>query len=230
MLGGYYYGETYLGDFGGIVIYTLIVSDSVSTTDSRVAIIRLNKNDTPLAVDSISKTLSRPLADSASISDAIKKIPTLKKAEVVSTADSIVKSITLQKSDVATATSVFSRAIFWLRSFVDAYVIADDIVKTIRMNKAESVTVTDVLGRNYTVTFSDSIFLSDIFNAAKLTSIIRSIMTGNPNRLFSDATDDRGVTQIGGDRLVVDKSDDRQINNSASDKTIQQDGTNVTIG
>ncbi len=132
MFGGYYFGETYLANYAGIIVYLLSLADSVTSSDTKVFTITLAKSDSATATDAIAKTVSIIQADSITSSDAIVKTPTVKPSDSVTASDAIVKTITLNKSDTTTTIDVFSKVSTWYRSFADTISVIDSITITAR--------------------------------------------------------------------------------------------------
>lgn len=120
------------------------LADSVTSSDSIVNNMTLNKSDSVTSTESIVKNPTLNKSDSATSSDAISNRPTLNKSDSVTSTDSIVKNVTKALSDSVTSSESISKRP--TKNLADSVTSSDTITtKAVVKNLVDSVTLVESL-------------------------------------------------------------------------------------
>jgi len=133
----------------------VLLSESISFTDSISKAADVNLSETVLLTDSISKTAGVNLTESVSLTDSISKVAGVNLSDTVLLTDSIAKSAGVNLSDTV--------------------LLVDSISKTAPVNLSESVSLTDETSRAAGVNLSESISLTDETSRAAGVNLTESV-------------------------------------------------------
>ena len=155
-----------LSDFIPQKLVTLDKRDTIISSDSISKIVTLDKRDTIISSDSINKIIIKQPVDSIDLSDFIpQKLVTLDKQDTVDTSDSINKIITSMLDDSLNVFDSISKSI--TKDNVDTISVSDSISKSISTNLFDTISVSDLISKSVDILLNDSISITD--------SIVKSI-------------------------------------------------------